>query len=99
MLTDTPLPDRPRDCLAATGRTHEAFLRGLPACGAASTACDPLAKPWPGPVRQRPWGGGANGRWAPVADPWLCLLVSPQPPPATPARLALWAASAPDARR
>ena len=61
MLTYTTLQDRPRDFLAATGLTHEEFLRVLPAFGAAYTACYPLDKTWHGQVRQRKLGGGAKG--------------------------------------
>ena len=75
MLPYTTLQDRPRDFLAATGLTHEEFLQVLPAFVAAYTACYPLDKPWPGNVRQRTLGGGANGLLAPMEDQWLFLLV------------------------
>src|SRR5256714_2392951 len=76
MRTYTTLQDRPRDFLAATGLTHEEFLRVLPAFVAASTACDPLDQTWHGKGRQRKLGGGAKGRLAQVEDTWLFLLVS-----------------------
>src|SRR5256712_8365224 len=75
MLTYTTLQDRPRDFLAATGLTHEEFLRVLPAFVAASTACYPLDQPWHGKVRQRKLGGGAKGRLAQVEDKLLFILV------------------------
>jgi hypothetical protein len=75
MLTYTTLKDRPRDFLAATGLTHEEFLRVLPAFVAAYTACYPLDKTWPGTVRQRKLGGGAKGLLAQMADKLLFLLV------------------------
>ena len=75
MLTYPTLQDRPRDFLAATGLTQEEFLRVLPACVAAYTACYPLDKTWHGKVRQRKLGGGAKGRLAQVEDQWLFLLV------------------------
>jgi hypothetical protein len=75
MLTYTTLQDRPRDFLAATGLTHEEFLRVLPAFVAAYTAWYPLDKTWHGKVRQRKLGGGAKGRLAQVEDKWLFILV------------------------
>jgi len=69
------LQDRPRDFLAATGLTHEEFLRVLPAFVAASTACYPLDQTWHGKVRQRKLGGGAKGRLAQVEDKLLFILV------------------------
>src|SRR5437762_13773957 len=75
MLTYTTLQDRPRDFLAATGLTHEEFLRVLPAFVAASTACYPLDQTWHGKVRQRKLGGGAKGRLAQVEDKLLLILV------------------------
>ena len=75
MLTYTTLQDRPRDFLAATGLTHEEFLRVLPAFVAAYTACYPLDKTWRGQVRQRKLGGGAKGRLAQVEDKLLFILV------------------------
>jgi hypothetical protein len=75
MLTYTTLQDRPRDFLAATGLTHEEFLRVLPAFVAAYTACYPLDKTWHGQVCQRKLGGGAKGRLAQVEDKWLFILV------------------------
>jgi hypothetical protein len=75
MLTYSTLKDRPRDFLAATGLTHEEFLRVLPAFVAASTACSPLDKTWQGKVRQRKWGGGANGLLSQMEDQLLFILV------------------------
>src|SRR5215510_8141768 len=75
MLTYTTLQDRPRDFLAATGLTHEEYLRVLPAFVAAYTACYPLDKTWHGKVRQRKLGGGAKGRLAQVEDKLLFILV------------------------
>jgi Helix-turn-helix of DDE superfamily endonuclease len=75
MLTYTTLQDRPRDFLAATGLTHEEFLRVLPAFVAASTACSPLDKTWQGKVRQRQLGGGAKGLLSQMEDKLLFLLV------------------------
>jgi DDE superfamily endonuclease len=81
MLTYTTLKDRPRDFLAATGLTHEEFLRVLPAFVAAYTACYPLDKTWQGKVRQRQLGGGAKGLLAQMEDTLLFLLVSQQTNP------------------
>src|SRR5262249_19854296 len=75
MLTYTTLKDRPRDFLAATGRTREEFLRVLPAFVAAYTACYPLDKTWQGKVRQRKVGGGAKGLLSQMEDKWLFILV------------------------
>jgi len=76
MLTYTTLKDRPREFLAATGLTHDEFMRVLPAFVAASTACYPLDNTWQGTVRQRQVGGGAKGILAPMADKVLFMLVS-----------------------
>jgi hypothetical protein len=76
MLTYPTLTDRPREFLAATGLTRSAFMRVLPAFGAAYTACSPLDKTWQGTVRQRQVGGGANGLLSPMEDQWLFMLVS-----------------------
>ena len=75
MLTYTTLKDRPLDFLAATGLTHEEFLRVLPAFVAASTACYPLGKTWQGKVRQRKLGGGAKGLLSQMEDKLLFILV------------------------
>ena len=75
MLIYTTLKDRPRDFLAATGLTHEEFLRVLPAFVAASTACYPLDKTWQGKVRQRKLGGGAKGLLSQMEDKLLFILV------------------------
>jgi len=84
MLTYSTLQDRPRDFLAAPGLTHEEYLRVLPACVAAYTACYPLDKTWHGQGRQRKLGGGANGRLAQVEDKRLFILVSQKPNPLQP---------------
>src|SRR5215510_13957643 len=76
MLTYTTLKDRPREFLAATGLTHDEFMRVLPAFVAAYTTCYPLDKTWPGKVRQRQVGGGAKGILSQMEDKWLFLLVS-----------------------
>src|SRR5262249_23977876 len=81
MLTYTTLKDRPREVLAATGLTHEEFLRVLPAFVSAYTAFYPLDKTWHGNVRQRKLGVGAKGRLAQVEDKWLFLLVYQQTNP------------------
>jgi hypothetical protein len=81
MLTYTTLQDRSRDFLAATGLTHEEFLRVLPAFVAAYPACYPLDKTWHGQVRQRKLGGGAQGRLAQMEDKLLFLLVYPKTNP------------------
>ena len=75
MLIYTTLKDRPRDFLAATGLTHEEFLRVLPAFVAAYTACYPLDKTWQGKVRQRKLGGGAKGLLSQMEDKLLFILV------------------------
>jgi hypothetical protein len=75
MLTYTTLKDRPRELLAATGLTHEEFLRVLPAFGAAYTTCYPLDKTWHGKARRRQVGGGAKGILAPMEDKLLFILV------------------------
>jgi hypothetical protein len=75
MLTSTTLQDRPREFLAATGLTHEACARVLPACAAASAALSPPDKTFAGTVRQRQVGGGATGVWLQPADTLLFLLV------------------------
>jgi hypothetical protein len=81
MLIYTTLKDRPRDFLAATGLTHEEFLRVLPAFVAASTACYPLDKTWQGKVRQRKLGGGAKGLLSQMEDKLLFILVSQKTTP------------------
>src|SRR5918911_1908942 len=75
MLTYTNLKDRPREFLAATGLTHDEFMRLLPAFVAAYTACYPLDKTWQGKVRQRKLGGGAKGLLSQMADKLLFILV------------------------
>ena len=76
MLTYITLKDRPREFLAATGLTHDEFMRVLPAFVAASTACYPLDKTWQGKGRQRQVGGGAKGILSPMEDTLLFILVS-----------------------
>ena len=75
MLTYTTLKDRPREFLAATGLTHDEFMRVLPAFVAAYTACYPLDNTWQGKVRQRQVGGGAKGILAQMEDKLLFILV------------------------
>src|SRR5437660_11834056 len=75
METVITLGGRIRVILAATGLTHEEFLRVLPAFVAASTACYPLDQTWHGKVRQRKLGGGATGRLAQVEDTLLFISV------------------------
>ena len=75
MLTYTTLKDRPREFLAATGLTHDEFLRVLPAFVTAYTTCYPLDKTWQGQVRQRQVGGGAKGILSPMEDKLLFILV------------------------
>jgi hypothetical protein len=75
MLTYTTLQDRPREFLAATGLTHDEFMRVLPAFVAASTTCYPPDKTWQGKVRQRQVGRGAKGILAQMEDKWLFILV------------------------
>lgn len=75
MLTYTTLKDRPREFLAATGLTHDEFMRLLPAFVAAYTACYPLDQTWQGKVRQRQVGGGAKGILSQMEDKLLFILV------------------------
>jgi hypothetical protein len=75
MLTYTTLKDRPREFLAATGLTHDEFMRVLPAFVTAYTTCYPLDKTWQGKTRQRQVGGGAKGVLAPMEDKLLFILV------------------------
>src|SRR5512132_2882885 len=75
MLTYTTLKDRPREFLAATGLTHDEFMRVLPAFVVAYTACYPLDTTWQGTVRQRQAGGGAKGRLSQMEDKLLFILV------------------------
>lgn len=75
MLTYTTLKDRPREFLAATGLTHEEFLRVLPAFEAAYITCYPPDKTWQGKARRRQQGGGATSRLAPMEEKLLCILV------------------------
>ena len=76
MLTSLTLQDRPRECLAATGRTHDEWARVLLAWAAASAGRAPPDKTWEGKLRQRQGGGGAPGVLAPREDQRLCRLVS-----------------------
>jgi hypothetical protein len=75
MLTYTTLKDRPREFLAATGLTHDEFLRLLPAFGTAYTTCYPQEKTWHGKARRRQPGGGSKGRLAHMENKLLFLLV------------------------
>ena len=81
MLTYTTLKDRPREFLAATGLTHDEFMRVLPAFVVAYTACYPLDTTWQGTVRQRQAGGGAKGRLSQMEDKLLFILVYQQTNP------------------
>jgi hypothetical protein len=81
MLTYTTLKVRPREFLAATGLTHEEFLRVLPAFVTAYTTCYPLDKTWQGKGRQRQVGGGANGILSQMEDKLLFILVYPKTNP------------------
>ena len=75
MLTYTNLRDRPREFLAATGLTHDEFMRVLPTFVVAYTACYPLDQTWQGKVRQRQVGGGAKGLLSQMEDKLLFILV------------------------
>jgi hypothetical protein len=81
MLTYTTLKDRPRECLAATGLTHEELARLLPALAAAYAALDPSDKTFEGTVRQRQVGGGAQGVLLQPADTLRFILGSQKPHP------------------
>ena len=75
MLTYATLQDRPREFLAATGLTHEEFVRVLPAYAAAYAVRYPPDKTWEGKVRQRQGGGGAQGVLPQMEDKLLFILV------------------------
>ena len=75
MLTYTILKERPREFLAATGLTHDEFMRVLPAFVAAYSTCYPVDKTWQGKVRQRQLGGGAKGLLSQMEDTVLFILV------------------------
>ena len=75
MLTYTPLQNRPREFLAATGLTHTEFARLLPACATAYAALYPSDQTLEGKPRQRRVGGGATGALPPMEDQLLFLLV------------------------
>ena len=75
MLTYATLQDRPREFLAATGLTHEEFVRVLPAYAAAYAVLYPPDKTWEGKVRQRQGGGGAQGVLPQMEDKLLFILV------------------------
>jgi hypothetical protein len=75
MLTYTTLQDRPREFLAATGLTHDAFARLLPAFVAAYAVHYPSDKSWPGKGRQRQRGGGAKGVLPHMEDKLFFILV------------------------
>jgi hypothetical protein len=81
MLTYAILPDRPREFLAATGRTHDECARVLPAFAAASPVLYPPDKTWAGKVRQRQSGGGAKGILAQRADKLRFILLYPKTNP------------------
>jgi len=75
MLTYTTLHDRPREFLAATGLTHDEFVRVLPAFATAYTVLSPPDKTWEGKERQRQRGGGAKGGLPHMEDKLLFILV------------------------
>ena len=75
MLTYTTLQARPREFLAATGLTHEEFVRLLPAFLAAYAALYPSDKTVAGKIRQRQVGGGAKGVLSQMEDKLLFILV------------------------
>jgi Helix-turn-helix of DDE superfamily endonuclease/DDE superfamily endonuclease len=75
MLSYNKLKDRPRDFLAATGVTLDAFQRLLPAFQRADEQRDPYELPRAGKPRQRRLGGGAKGVWQCFEDKLLCILV------------------------
>ena len=75
MITYTTFNDRPREFLAATGLTHDEFLRLLLAFEAAYTACYPPDTTWHGKARRRQRGGGAKGLLAQMEDKLLFMLV------------------------
>jgi DDE superfamily endonuclease len=75
MLTYSTLQDRPREFLAATGLTHDEFVRLLLAFAAAYAVLYPPAKTWKGKVRQRQSGGGAKGVLPQMEDKLLFILV------------------------
>lgn len=74
-LTYATLQDRPRAFLAATGLTHSACARVLPAFAAAYAVRSPPATTWEGKARQRQSGGGAKGVFSQMEDKLLCILV------------------------
>ena len=75
MLTYTTLQDRPREFLAATGRTQAELARLLPAFATASAALYPPDKTLEGKPRQRRVGGAATGALPQIEDNLLFLLV------------------------
>src|SRR5215472_1535948 len=81
MLTSATLQDRPREFLAATGRTHDEFARVLPAFAAASAGRYPPDKTWEGKGRRRQSGGGAKGVLSPTEDQLLFLLIDQKTKP------------------
>src|SRR6266852_1725063 len=90
MLTYTTLQNRPREFLAATGRTLAEFVRVLPAFAASSTALSPPDKTLEGQARQRRLV--THGRQAalharlsddqpPAHHAWCVLQAAPLPDP------------------
>lgn len=75
MLTYTTLKDRPREFLAATGLTHDEFVRLLPAFAVAYAALYPPDKTLQGKRRQRQVGGGTKSLLAQMEDKFLFILV------------------------
>jgi hypothetical protein len=69
------LQDRRREFLAATGLTHAAFARVLPAFARAYAGLYPPDKTFDGQGCQRQGGGGANGALPQREDKLFFLLV------------------------
>src|SRR5262245_18187772 len=75
MLSYNKLKDRPRDFLAATGLTLDAFQQLRPAFQGAYEQRYPYALTRAGTPRQRRTGGGAQGVLQRFADKLLFILV------------------------
>jgi len=76
LLSYETLLDRPRDFLAATSLTPEAFRQLLPAFEAAYEQRYTREMTQAGQPRRRRPGGGATGALSRFADKLLCILVS-----------------------